>query len=225
MLAKASGTDFDVSWQTPSGGGGGTSAWGKNLLINPFFNINQRALTSAITTTQYGADRWYVAGGSVTFNTSGGSDGTVFCTMSNGTIQQAILCKEKNIGGKFIVGVTYSKNNSASNNITISFLDKTGTAVAAGSSTSKDSSGVYQQIAIVDASNFADANGLIDYFWVVINGSSSDTVYLHNSFCYLMDNISISDLPSGFVTVAPIVYTEELAKCKYYFIPQLSNTG
>ena len=225
VLAKASGTNFDVEWQTPSGGGGGISAWGKNLLINPFFNINQRGLTSAITTTKYGADRWYVAGGSVTFNTTGGAEGTIFCTMANGTIKQAILCKAQNIGGKFVAGVTYSKYNSAASDITVSFLTKAGTFVAAGSSTRKVSNGIYQQIAIVDASSFADGNGLIDYFWVVINGSSSSEVYLYNSFCYLMDDISISDLPSGFVTVAPIVYTEELEKCKYYFEAMGNESG
>jgi hypothetical protein len=56
VLAKATGTDMDFTWSTPSAGSSNVA--GKNGVLNSNFSIWQRGTTFS-STGQYGADRYY----------------------------------------------------------------------------------------------------------------------------------------------------------------------
>jgi hypothetical protein len=56
VLAKATGTDMDFTWTTPSGGSSNTA--GKNGVLNSGFNVWQRGTSIAGSTTAFSADRW-----------------------------------------------------------------------------------------------------------------------------------------------------------------------
>ena len=66
VLAKATNTDMDFTWTTPSGGTNQFYA-GKNKIINGAFNVNQRNLTT-LSATGYGFDRFALngSGGTIT---------------------------------------------------------------------------------------------------------------------------------------------------------------
>lgn len=94
VLQKTSGTDYAVEWATPAAGGGASLLkLSENLLINPYFNINQRGSSSwTSSTTGYMCDRWYkYSGGSI--STSTPSTGQAY-TMS---VLQAKM-------GQFVIG-------------------------------------------------------------------------------------------------------------------------
>lgn len=75
----------DGTWSTPSGGGGG------NVIINPLFNINQRAVSGTVTlaANQYGHDRWKAGAGGCTYTFST-SNGVTTVNITSGTLQQVI---------------------------------------------------------------------------------------------------------------------------------------
>ena len=56
VLAKATGTDMDFTWTTPSGGSSYVA--GKNAWFNSAFDIWQRGTSSTGTAYNYTADRW-----------------------------------------------------------------------------------------------------------------------------------------------------------------------
>jgi hypothetical protein len=73
VLAKASNTDMDFTWTTPSGGSSNMA--GKNGVLNSNFSIWQRGTSIVPTTTAYSADRWQayrgVAGSTVSRQATG----------------------------------------------------------------------------------------------------------------------------------------------------------
>ena len=66
VLAKATGTDMDFTWTTPSGGSNAFYA-GKNKIINGDFRVNQRSFTSNTTSGTFNFDRWQQANSGGTF--------------------------------------------------------------------------------------------------------------------------------------------------------------
>jgi len=215
VLQKASGTDYDVEWATPSGGGGGISSYGKNLIINPFFDINQRNASGTISAAQYTVDRWHHPNDGGNVYISSGSFSTY-----NSKVQQAIEINSKLSGGKFIVGFTYY--TASSSNATLSIKNSAGNAVALDASKTVTktigTTDVRQFIGILDADTLRGSSyDKTTQFWFIMDGSSLGEVYYQNAFCYLVDSATLSDLPSSPIQVAPINYAEEFEKCLYYF--------
>lgn len=220
VLTKSSVTNFDVAWADPAGGGGGgISSYGKNLIINPFFDINQRGGSSAITTAKYGADRWYFPGGGGSVSFSAQLKGT--CNLYNGSIQQAIEYQHTLQGGKFIIGCTYRKYNNAAADATVSIKKSDGTAVSLDTSkTITKTIGTdtwYQFIGVVDGDSIKESDGTLTYFWFVITGPGTTEYYVLNAFCYLVESATADDLPTSPISIAPVNYIEELEKCSYYY--------
>lgn len=82
----------DGTWSTPEGGGGGGGGpQYPNVIINPLFNINQRAVSGTVTlaANQYGHDRWKAGSGGCTYTFST-SNGVTTISIAAGTLRQVV---------------------------------------------------------------------------------------------------------------------------------------
>ena len=232
VLTKSSGTNFDVAWADPAGsGGGGISSYGKNLIINPFFNINQRAATGPSSTAGYKADRWYLSTGTANFSTS-----HPYCTLNaSTTIRQAVeIGYGPVVGGKLFCGVTYKKTSNDpspdAGAITLGLEKSDGTVVPFEKTRTRykmvGSVNYFQHIGYVDLSDLEDSYNQVPYFWFKISAINvaGVTYEVENAFCYLVKDVTEDDFPEGvLLPVAPINYDVELEKCRYYYETIRSN--
>jgi hypothetical protein len=87
VLAKASDTDMDFTWSTPSTGGAPV-----NLLLNSNFALNQRAYVSAANLASgiYGFDRWKSNFTNTTLTFTASTQGQSLTINSGGGLQQII---------------------------------------------------------------------------------------------------------------------------------------
>lgn len=222
VLTKDSPTDYDVSWQTPAGGGGSMVTFGKNLIINPFFTINQRNITSASSGTAiYTADRWYYKGdgSGISITTPAGPLGLVFRMTSGGTVSQFVEFNNSFQGaGYLLVGIS-STNDSG---ITVKVKDSSGTEITASwtkviNVTPGALIPAYQHMAMVELSASPST-----WLEIEFSGSTGTQYDMTGAFCYLLSD-SFTSTEAIAVKVDPINGAEEMEKCKYYY--QKVNAG
>ena len=129
VLAKATGTDMDFTWTTPSGGTN-TFYAGKNKIINGDFFVNQRAFTTT-TAGGYTFDRWRhgSAGGTVTTTAQTFTAGTAPVSGYEGKnfIQQATTGQSAAGDYSFIGQGIEGVRTFAGQTVTVSFWAKAST--------------------------------------------------------------------------------------------------
>jgi hypothetical protein len=133
VLAKATNTDMDFTWTTPSGGSN-TFYAGKNKIINGDFYVNQRNFSTFTTTTgggsSYGFDRWlgynYATGGSLTYSAQTFTAGTAPVSGYEGAnFARLVTSNMVNAGdGAIIYQSIENVRNFAGQTATISFWAK-----------------------------------------------------------------------------------------------------
>ena len=263
VLKKKSGTDYDTEWANESGGGGGlpssnvegqtivttdnqgTAAfvepiinYGKNLIINPDFKINQRNASGTFGSNdigKYQRDRWQLGrlGSSttgVTDSISTVSDYGESLRLLDGSITQYVEIS-KNINSKYyLIGVTYLKDGfTNSGRAKVQLYSNSGYAninVIKEQYITKrfnedDEYVTYEQYtALVEVSFMSNTSYTdilaADIIGFVITKQTGSIVYLMNSFMYPI--VSANQYQVGkFIPFVNYDYNEEIERCKYYY--------
>ena len=187
----------------------------KNLLINPKFEINQRAfLSETLTADKYTVDRWLGRNGSTV--TKNSNSITI-----NGTLVQHIINPKRL--GKYLILVTYNSVGGLNaqklyyypNGVKTEIIRQEGSSNAISSSPF-----VYKVITTYLLPSDLDSSDIIT---VEITYNGND-IYSAGLFC--VQNYSLQMIQNY---IFPIItdYSTELEKCKYYyerkrFIPSYS---
>ena len=232
VLAKTSNSDYDVTWITPEEGGGGPTfvKLSENLLINPYFNINQRGSSSwGVGTAGYTCDRWYkYSAGSITRSTSS------LANASTMNVLQAKMCQfietPDNTAAKLLVVIDANESNHtlSGNPIYCKYKDALGSwhTITQFDSGSKARGGGMptghkQYFAVFYPTTFAQTYEIgVD---LTAEDQGANTVGFTKAACYMIYDwdTDLKDLFFGTggngISVPYPNYAEELEKCKYYY--------